>query len=113
MILNPNEKKKVGLHFWPSSLEQESSAKITFSSNVIGNSVYIVKGRGLKPELMDETLITAILGDVTTSILSFNNPLQRPTNINVDLVCETNTFQVIIKTIYNFTINNKKILIYT
>ncbi|ORX55852.1 hypothetical protein BCR36DRAFT_320387 [Piromyces finnis] len=97
LILNPNEKKKVGIHYWPCSLGQESSSKITFSSNIIGNSVYFVKGHGLKPELMDETLITAILGDITTSILSFNNPLSYSTNVTVDLVSDTNTFQLLMK----------------
>ena len=43
---------------------------------------------------MNETLITAILGDITTSILTFNNPLLYPINVNVDLISETNTFQV-------------------
>jgi len=53
-----------------------------------------VNGQGKKPELMNETLITAILGDITTSILTFNNPLLYPINVNVDLISETNTFQV-------------------
>eukprot|EP00833_Pecoramyces_ruminatium_P004278 jgi/Orpsp1_1/1178310/evm.model.c7180000064802.1 len=97
LILSPNEKKKVGIHFWPSSLNQKSSAKITFSSNLIGNTVYIVKGHGITPELMEETLITAILGNITTSILSFNNPLLYPINVKVDLISETNTFQLLMK----------------
>jgi len=45
LILNPNEKKKIGLHFWPSSLNQTIDAKITFSSSLIGNTVYVVKVR--------------------------------------------------------------------
>lgn len=53
-----------------------------------------MNGQGKKPELMNETLITAILGDITTSILTFNNPLLYPINVNVDLISETNTFQV-------------------
>ncbi|ORX67364.1 hypothetical protein BCR32DRAFT_305805, partial [Anaeromyces robustus] len=97
LILNPNEKKKVGIHFWPCRLNQKSTSKITFSSNLIGNSVYIVKGNGLKPELMDETLIAAILGEVTTSILTFNNPLLYPVNLNVELISESNSFQLLMK----------------
>lgn len=46
------------------------------------------------PELMDETLITAILGNITTSILSFNNPLLYPVNVKIELISETNAFQV-------------------
>jgi len=43
LILNPNERKKLGIHYWPSSLNQKSHAKITFSSNIIGNTVYLLE----------------------------------------------------------------------
>jgi hypothetical protein len=97
LILNPNEKKKIGLHFWPSSLNQTIDAKITFSSSLIGNTVYVVKGYGVKPELMNEILVTAVLGNITTSNLTFNNPLLSPIDVKIDLISETDTFQLLMK----------------
>lgn len=56
--------------------------------------MFIIKGYGVKPELMNEILVTAVLGNITTSNLTFNNPLLSPIDVKIDLISETDTFQV-------------------
>ncbi|KAJ3300030.1 Cilia- and flagella-associated protein 47 [Borealophlyctis nickersoniae] len=85
VTLAPMERTKVQLAFWPSSLTETRHCEVVVLSDVIGNSVFTVDGRGLLPEPMEETLATSELSDTVTSAITFTNPLVDPIAVTVTL----------------------------
>ncbi|KAI9205277.1 uncharacterized protein BJ171DRAFT_615867 [Polychytrium aggregatum] len=85
VTLEPFERSEVQLIFWPSSLTEIRQGSLHIMSSAIGNTEYLIKGRGLLPETMEEFVVSAELDQTTTSVLVFTNPLVDPIPVKIAL----------------------------
>ncbi|KAJ3122953.1 Cilia- and flagella-associated protein 47 [Nowakowskiella sp. JEL0407] len=79
------ETTEIQIAFWPSSLTETSTSTLEILSNVIGNSTYCIKGRGLFPETMDEITVESELNELSTTSITFTNPFIDPIPLKIYL----------------------------
>eukprot|EP00002_Diphylleia_rotans_P030530 TRINITY_DN6284_c0_g1_i1.p1 TRINITY_DN6284_c0_g1~~TRINITY_DN6284_c0_g1_i1.p1 ORF type:complete len:2909 (+),score=517.05 TRINITY_DN6284_c0_g1_i1:178-8904(+) len=97
---------RIPIAYRPSSIDQLESATVTFRSPKIGEYVYFCRGKGTHPKMMDEQIISSIVAQVSSSVVSFHNPF--PHSVTVTVSLENNrsaTFALLIKRVQNISVS--------
>ncbi|KAK3255401.1 hypothetical protein CYMTET_35412 [Cymbomonas tetramitiformis] len=87
IVLPPFESADISVEYIPSSIQHVEEALVTLESEDAGVWVYKCSGFGEKPEIMDAAIVTANIGQSTSSMVNFINPF--PTTLTVSLCLET------------------------
>eukprot|EP00002_Diphylleia_rotans_P025649 TRINITY_DN5079_c0_g1_i5.p1 TRINITY_DN5079_c0_g1~~TRINITY_DN5079_c0_g1_i5.p1 ORF type:complete len:2913 (-),score=444.38 TRINITY_DN5079_c0_g1_i5:284-9022(-) len=76
---------EIPIIYCPSTLDQVEVATIKFESSSIGNFTYHISGKGVKPNTMDEIVVSSIVGQTGSSLVVFKNPFASPTTVDIKL----------------------------
>ncbi|XP_053397416.1 cilia- and flagella-associated protein 47-like isoform X4 [Mercenaria mercenaria] len=94
IILAPNSRLEIPLHFMPSALgEGDHLSKICFLSEQLGEWVFVASGTGLLPQTQDPVSVFTVAGSNTTLIIPFRNPMDQAVLCEVMLRDKNSTLE--------------------
>ena len=97
IIVPPYEAAEFAIRFCPNALDHFERATLELYSKKAGTWVYRVTGNSTAPSEMETTIITSEVLKSSSQQLNFRNPFNEPLNIDIYMVDETDTFQLLLK----------------
>lgn len=96
VVLQPYEAFEVNLKYSPSTLKYVDSGEIRLMSQTIGDWHFLLKGKGLAPDEMEEIMMATSLGDSCSVQVPFKNPFRDTVQVEVELE-GPEEFQLLVK----------------
>ncbi|GBG28496.1 Cilia- and flagella-associated protein 65 [Hondaea fermentalgiana] len=83
--LAPYAQTSVEIEYLPSSIGEEESGVVKFTSPKLGEWEFHVVGEGTMPSIMDNVEVSTSVGNSDTSSVVFRNPFQDPLQVVVEI----------------------------